>query len=78
MTSLTASYFSINPFMKLSLALPLVIASLAFGAVSASAQVTKIGTVDMKKVFENYYKTKDAEAETAPKARLAMTRGSAK
>ncbi len=62
MTSLTASYFSINPFMKLSLALPLVIASLAFSAVSASAQVTKIGTVDMKKVFENYYKTKDAEA----------------
>ena len=27
---------------------------------SASAQ-TKVGTVDMKKVFENYYKTKDAE-----------------
>ena len=48
--------------MKSYLALPLVLASLAFGTVSASAQATKIGTVDMKKVFENYYKTKDAEA----------------
>ena len=48
--------------MKSYLALPLVLASLAFGAVSASAQTVKIGTVDMKKVFENYYKTKDAEA----------------
>ena len=48
--------------MKSYLALPLLLASLAFGAVSASAQTVKIGTVDMKKVFENYYKTKDAEA----------------
>ncbi len=48
--------------MKSYIALPLILASLAFGTVSASAQVTKIGTVDMKKVFENYYKTKDAEA----------------
>lgn len=48
--------------MKSYFALPLVIASLALGAVSASAQTVKIGTVDMKKVFENYYKTKDAEA----------------
>lgn len=48
--------------MKSYFAIPLVIASLAFGAVSASAQTVKIGTVDMKKVFENYYKTKDAEA----------------
>ncbi len=30
-------------------------------AFDASAQQLKIGTVDMKKVFENYYKTKDAE-----------------
>ena len=49
--------------MKSYFALPLVIASLAFGAVSASAQTVKLGTVDMKKVFENYYKTKDAEAK---------------
>ena len=48
--------------MKSSFVLPLLIASLAFGAVSVSAQTTKIGTVDMKKVFESYYKTKDAEA----------------
>ena len=48
--------------MKSYFAIPLLVASLAFGAVSASAQTVKIGTVDMKKVFENYYKTKDAEA----------------
>jgi outer membrane protein len=50
--------------MKYTLTLPLVIAALCFSAFSsASAQTTvKIGTVDMKKVFENYYKTKDAEA----------------
>jgi len=34
----------------------------AFALSTASAQTLKIGTVDMKKVFENYYKTKDAEA----------------
>jgi outer membrane protein len=33
------------------------------GSASASAQNIKIGTVDMKKVFESYYKTKDAEAK---------------
>ncbi|MHA3770708.1 OmpH family outer membrane protein [Verrucomicrobiota bacterium sgz303538] len=50
--------------MKHILILPLLIAALGFGAVSsASAQVgIKVGTVDMKKVFESYYKTKDAEA----------------
>ena len=48
--------------MKSYFALPLIAASLALGTVSASAQAIKIGTVDMKKVFENYYKTKDAEA----------------
>ena len=31
-------------------------------AITASAQ-QKIGTVDMKKIFESYYKTKDAEAK---------------
>ena len=34
----------------------------AFAVSTASAQTLKIGTVDMKKVFESYYKTKDAEA----------------
>ncbi len=47
--------------MKRYLALTLVTALL--GAASASAQTMKIGTVDMKKVFESYYKTKDAEAK---------------
>lgn len=49
--------------MKRILTLTLLAAVLGFGAVSsASAQAVKVGTVDMKKVFENYYKTKDAEA----------------
>src|SRR5258706_3772410 len=48
--------------MKSHFVLPLLIAGLAFGAVSASAQTVKIGTVDMKAVFEKYYKTKDAES----------------
>lgn len=45
------------------LVLPVVIAAIAgLSGVTASAQsMVKIGTVDMKKVFENYYKTKDAE-----------------
>jgi outer membrane protein len=42
--------------------IPLLAAAIALGgAASASAQQLKIGTVDMKKVFESYYKTKDAE-----------------
>lgn len=47
--------------MKKYLLLPLVAALVAFGGATASAQTLKIGTVDMKKVFESYYKTKDAE-----------------
>ena len=40
----------------------LLAAALALTAVSASAQtMVKIGSVNMKKVFESYYKTKDAE-----------------
>ena len=39
-----------------------LVAALALGtALHASAESLKIGTVDMKKVFDNYYKTKDAE-----------------
>jgi len=54
----------------------LLVAALGFsGVYNASAQQLKIGTVDMKKVFENYYKTKDAEqrindARTAAKKEL--------
>ncbi len=40
----------------------LLLAAIGLGtAYDASAQGLKVGTVDMKKVFENYYKTKDAE-----------------
>jgi outer membrane protein len=39
----------------------LVASLLAGGFVSTASAQVKIGTVDMKKVFENYYKTKDAE-----------------
>jgi outer membrane protein len=46
--------------MKSSIILPLAILSLVTGTVSA--QSVKFGTVDMKKVFEQYYKTKDAES----------------
>jgi outer membrane protein len=47
--------------MKKSLSI-LLGAALAFSGATASAQsMVKIGTVDMKKVFESYFKTKDAE-----------------
>jgi len=39
----------------------LAAAVLSGGLVSSASAQTKVGTVDMKKVFENYYKTKDAE-----------------
>lgn len=43
--------------------LSLLVAVLICGiAHQASAQQLRIGTVDMKKVFDSYYKTKDAEA----------------
>ena len=44
--------------------LPLILgAAIALTGVTASAQsMVKIGTVDMKKIFESYYKTKDAES----------------
>ena len=48
--------------MMKSLVLPLLAAALVLGGAGAAhAQQLKLGTVDMKKVFENYYKTKDAE-----------------
>ncbi len=47
--------------MKSYFGIPLLLVSLAFGGATASAQAFKVGTVDMKKVFESYYKTKDAE-----------------
>lgn len=47
--------------MKKHIILTLVAAVLSSAAVSA--QNIKVGTVDMKKVFESYYKTKEAEAK---------------
>ena len=41
----------------------LSLAAAVLGTAGASAQNIKIGTVDMKKVFESYFKTKDAEAK---------------
>jgi outer membrane protein len=50
--------------MKTHLVLPVIALALAFVAAPASAQSSlKVGTVDMKKVFDNYYKTKDAESK---------------
>src|SRR4051794_295584 len=49
--------------MMKALLFPLLTAAIFLGAVPlASAQQVKLGTVDMKQVFENYYKTKEAEA----------------
>lgn len=48
--------------MKKSILTSLIILAIGIaGTFNASAQV-KIGTVDMKKCFDGYYKTKDAEA----------------
>jgi len=47
--------------MKKYVILSLLVAILV--PAGASGQNIKIGTVDMKKVFESYYKTKDAEAK---------------
>ncbi|HWB61601.1 MAG TPA: OmpH family outer membrane protein [Chthoniobacteraceae bacterium] len=47
--------------MKKLIVLSCALACLVFAAGTASAQNLKIGTVDMEKIFKNYYKTKDAE-----------------
>jgi outer membrane protein len=52
--------------MKTSIALPFALALAAAifpSSVSAQSVTIRIGTVDMKKVFESYYKTKDAESK---------------
>src|SRR5688572_15879624 len=56
--ALPSSHFYLT--MKKYIVLPLLLLGLV---ATASAQSTiKVGIIDMKKVFENYYKTKDAEA----------------
>src|SRR5580692_11112035 len=49
--------------MKKYLVLPTLLLAFAFGTATASAQSLKIGTVDMKRIFDSYYKTKDAESK---------------
>ena len=52
--------------MKKTIAYSLIAVAAAFAlpaSTFAQSVTIKIGTVDMKKVFESYYKTKDAEAK---------------
>src|ERR1700761_2524440 len=49
--------------MKKYLVIPVLVLAAAFATGTASAQTTKFGTVDMKRVFDSYYKTKDAESK---------------
>jgi len=56
--------------MKNTLILSCLASLLAFSPI-ASAENLKIGTVDMKRVFESYYKTKDAEAKINEKRNAA-------
>lgn len=49
--------------MKKHVILTLVLALFGASAATVQAQALKIGSVDMKKVFESYHKTKDAEAK---------------
>jgi outer membrane protein len=49
--------------MKKYLVLPILLLVAAFTTATASAQSAKFGTVDMKRVFDSYYKTKDAESK---------------
>jgi Skp family chaperone for outer membrane proteins len=46
--------------MKKYLVIPVFVLAAAFATATASAQSAKFGTVDMKRVFDSYYKTKDA------------------
>ncbi len=50
--------------MKLNRTLAILTVALGIGAFSSSAQAQlKVGTVDMKSIFDNYGKTKEAEAK---------------
>jgi len=50
--------------MKKYLVIPALVLAAAFSTATVSAQTsTKFGTVDMKRVFDSYYKTKDAESK---------------
>lgn len=49
--------------MKKYLLIPVFALAATIATNTASAQSAKFGTVDMKKVFDSYYKTKDAESK---------------
>ncbi|MEK0446155.1 MAG: hypothetical protein RLZZ399_1476 [Verrucomicrobiota bacterium] len=50
--------------MKYKSVFSLLVAALGMLSMSVSAQAQlKVGTIDMKQVFDSYYKTKDAEAK---------------
>jgi len=49
--------------MKKYLVIPVLLLAATFATATASAQSAKFGTVDMKRVFDSYYKTKDAESK---------------
>ena len=49
--------------MKLNRIAPLLALALGSMAFTASAQAQKVGTLDMKLVFDSYYKTKEAEGK---------------
>ena len=49
--------------MKKYLVIPAIALAACFTTATASAQSAKFGTVDMKRVFDSYYKTKDAESK---------------
>jgi outer membrane protein len=49
--------------MKKYLLIPVLALAATLATNTASAQSAKFGTVDMKKVFDSYYKTKDAESK---------------
>lgn len=49
--------------MKKIAILPLLILSLLLGGVSPASAELKVGTVDMKKVFETFWRTKEAETK---------------
>jgi outer membrane protein len=49
--------------MNKYLVIPTFLLAAALTTATASAQQAKFGTVDMKRVFDSYYKTKDAESK---------------
>ena len=49
--------------MKKSVIIPFLVVAAFFGGVAQASAQLKIGTVDMKKVFDKYWRTKEAETK---------------